>query len=84
MCEGEFESLKAIHAISPRFVPRPYAWGKYSQETPETYFLLAEFRDVGEQVCGHKFLIICLVFENERPNLISIIGILLAVALEHQ
>ncbi|KAI9774251.1 MAG: hypothetical protein M1839_001753 [Geoglossum umbratile] len=49
MCEGEFESLKAIYAVSPSFVPKPYAWGKYSQEGPDTYFLLAEFRDVGEQ-----------------------------------
>lgn len=50
MCEGEFESLKAIHAVSPGFVPQPYSWGKYTQEDPETYFLLAEFRDVGKQV----------------------------------
>lgn len=50
MCEGEFESLKAIHAVSPAFVPEPNAWGKYAQEQPETYFPLAEFRDVGKQV----------------------------------
>ena len=50
MCEGEFESLRAIHAITPDFAPKPYAWGKYTEEDPETYFLLAEFRDVGKQV----------------------------------
>ena len=50
MCEGEYESLKAIYEVSPTFVPKPYAWGKFSQQSPETYFLLAEFRDVGEQV----------------------------------
>ncbi|KAI9688768.1 MAG: hypothetical protein M1822_001125 [Bathelium mastoideum] len=49
MCEGEYESLKAIHAVSPSFVPEPYAWGRCRQEDPETYFLLVEFRDVGEQ-----------------------------------
>ncbi|KAH0558739.1 hypothetical protein GP486_004615 [Trichoglossum hirsutum] len=49
MCEGEFESLKAIHAVSPTCVPKPYGWGKYCQEGPETHFLLVEFRDVGEQ-----------------------------------
>ena len=54
MCEGEFESLKAIHAVSPSFVPQPYAWGRYRREDPETYFLLAEFRDVGEQVRNHS------------------------------
>lgn len=32
MCEGEFESLKTIHTVSARFVPEPYAWGKYAQE----------------------------------------------------
>ncbi|KAI9696262.1 MAG: hypothetical protein M1836_005815 [Candelina mexicana] len=49
MCEGEFESLKTIHTVYQGFVPEPYAWGKYAQEEPETYFLLAEFRDVGKQ-----------------------------------
>lgn len=49
MCEGEYESLKAIYAISPSFVPQPYAWGKI-EGAEETYFLLAAFRDVGEQV----------------------------------
>ena len=55
MCEGEFESLKAIYEVSPDFVPKPYAWGKYSKEDPETYFLLAEFRDVGQQVRLSRF-----------------------------
>lgn len=54
MCEGEYESLKAMHAVSPGFVPEPYAWGKYAQEDSETYFLLAEFRDVGKQVRTSK------------------------------
>ena len=52
MCEGEFESLKEIYAVSPKLVPQPYAWGKYAQKDADTevYFLLTEFRDVGEQV----------------------------------
>lgn len=54
MCEGEFESLKAIYAVSPGFVPKPFAWGRYRCENPETYYLLTEFRDVGEQVCRAK------------------------------
>ena len=49
MTEGEFESLKEMHATSPIFVPKPYAWGKYNKSEPETHFLLAEFRNVGEQ-----------------------------------
>ena len=50
MCEGEYESLKAIYQVSPDFVPRPFAWGRYRKPQPEIYFLLAEFRDVGDQV----------------------------------
>ena len=49
MTEGEFESLKELHAISPSFVPKPYSWGKYSKSEPETHYLLVEFRNVGEQ-----------------------------------
>ncbi|KAF2810774.1 uncharacterized protein BDZ99DRAFT_487601 [Mytilinidion resinicola] len=49
MIEGEFESLRAINAVSLVFAPEPYAWGKYSRDGPETYFLLAQFREVGEQ-----------------------------------
>jgi hypothetical protein len=50
MCEGEFESLNAVYEASPGFCPKPFAWGKYAEEEPETYFLLAEFRDIGRQV----------------------------------
>ncbi len=50
MCEGEYESLKEIYGVSPGFIPTPYAWGKYCRPEPETYFLLTEFRDIGEQV----------------------------------
>lgn len=50
MCEGEFESLKAIYEVSPGFVPKPYAWGKLAKAELETYFLLVEFRDIGRQV----------------------------------
>lgn len=66
MCEGEFESLKAIHAVSPTFVPTPFAWGKYLQEEPETYFLLTEFRDVGEQVSWCAVLITCQQTEKSK------------------
>ncbi|CAN9277453.1 unnamed protein product [Alternaria alternata] len=49
MCEGEYESLKSIYAVSPSFVPQPYGWGQIDEGLAETYFLLAAFRDVGEQ-----------------------------------
>jgi len=49
MIEGEYESLKAMYAVSPGFIPEPYGWGHYSQDGKECYFLLEEFRLVGEQ-----------------------------------
>ncbi|KAL8864500.1 MAG: hypothetical protein Q9198_009822 [Flavoplaca austrocitrina] len=60
MCEGEYESLKEIYQVSPDLVPKPFAWGRYREPQPEIYFLLAEFRDVGDQSEG-RVLKPCLV-----------------------
>ncbi|KAI4268567.1 MAG: hypothetical protein LQ337_007766 [Flavoplaca oasis] len=49
MCEGEYESLKEIYQVSPDFVPKPFAWGRYREPQPEIYFLLTQFRDIGDQ-----------------------------------
>lgn len=49
-CEGEYESLKAVYAVSPGFAPIPYAWGKCKNQASEAYFLLEEFRYVRKQV----------------------------------
>lgn len=49
MIEGQYESDKAIHAVSPSFCPKPYAWGQYKATGPSHYFLLAEFREIGQQ-----------------------------------
>lgn len=49
MTEGEFGSLKEMHATFPSFVPKPYAWGRCSEPKSESYFLLAEFRDIGKR-----------------------------------
>ena len=54
MTEGEFESLKALRAVSPPFVPEVYDWGELEEEELKeeelkTYFLLAKFREVGKQ-----------------------------------
>jgi len=48
MIEADFESLKAIHDVSPLLSPRPYNWGRYKDD-PTCHFLLAEFREVGQQ-----------------------------------
>ncbi len=57
MCKGEFEALKEIYGVSPAFVPQPYTYGRYVQKgtDKELYFLLMEFRDVGEQVYQNLF-----------------------------
>lgn len=49
MIQGEYESLKAINNVIPHFAPIPYEWGKYHTSSPDTYFLLLEFRQVGRQ-----------------------------------
>ncbi len=45
MIHGEYEYLKAIHAVSPDMVPEPYSRGKYDDS--DTYSLLTEFREIG-------------------------------------
>jgi fructosamine-3-kinase len=49
MITGEYESLKAMHAVSPTFIPEPYAQGHYEQDGNQVFFLIEEFRLVGEQ-----------------------------------
>ncbi|KAI9150832.1 Protein-ribulosamine 3-kinase, chloroplastic [Paramyrothecium foliicola] len=49
MSQGEFESLKAIWATCPEICPEPIAWGRFAKQDPETYFLLTEFREIGNQ-----------------------------------
>jgi protein-ribulosamine 3-kinase len=50
MMEGEFTSMSELHKTMPNFVPRPYTWGKYHNESPETYFFLCEFIDMSDRV----------------------------------
>lgn len=47
MCQGEFESLKTMYAVVPTFMPKVYNWGHL--RLGPGYFLLAEFREVGQQ-----------------------------------
>src|ERR1700722_18579078 len=50
MCEGEFESMKALNSVMSTIAPQPWAWGKYKNE--ESYFMIVDFREVGEQPPG--------------------------------
>ncbi|KAH8426626.1 uncharacterized protein LDX57_004361 [Aspergillus melleus] len=45
MVQGEYESMKAIHGVSPTFAPKPLSWGSYDQR-PHTHFFLCEYREM--------------------------------------
>ncbi|KAM7219576.1 protein-ribulosamine 3-kinase, chloroplastic [Rhypophila decipiens] len=49
MVKAEYESMKAIHSVSPNFVPEPIAYGEY-QTIHGTFFFLCEFRDLKNEV----------------------------------
>lgn len=49
MVHGEYESLKAIQAVSPEFAPEPHAYGTYGRGSSRTNFLLMQFRPIGQQ-----------------------------------
>ncbi|KAH7116932.1 Fructosamine/Ketosamine-3-kinase [Dendryphion nanum] len=49
MVHGEYESLKAIHAVSPELAPEPYAYGSFESGRLKTHFLLTQFRPIGQQ-----------------------------------
>ena len=46
---GEFESMKALFATSPDFMPRPHDWGSY-KSIPDTHFFLCDFHDMVEEL----------------------------------
>jgi len=49
MMNGEFESMTALYAAIPHFVPKPYGWGSY-RDIPDMHFFLCEFRDMIEEL----------------------------------
>ncbi len=46
---GEYESMSAMHYVTPEFVPKPIAWGTYTS-IPDTHFFLCEFRDMTDDM----------------------------------
>ena len=49
MMEGEFWAMTELHKTTPRFIPKPRAWGKFRSGSPETYFFLCDFLDMSDQ-----------------------------------
>lgn len=43
MLEGEFHSMKELYKTAPKFVPKPYTWGKLNVSNPDTYYFLSDF-----------------------------------------
>lgn len=54
MVHGEFESMSAIHGITPDFAPKPIAWGTY-ESAPDTHFFLSEYREILDMPDPDKF-----------------------------
>ena len=49
MVKAEYESMKAIHSVSPDFAPKPIAFGAY-KTLANTFFFLCEFRDLMDEL----------------------------------
>ena len=49
MMLGTYESEMAFFAYAPEHIPKPLAWGSYKSD-PETYFYLANFHDLVDEV----------------------------------
>jgi fructosamine-3-kinase len=48
-CRGEYESIGALYAVSPEFIPKPIGYGTYESD-PEQHFFLCEFIDLDDKL----------------------------------
>ncbi len=49
MMEGAFEAERALHALTPNLIPKPIAWGSYTNN-PDFHFYLCEFVDMNAEI----------------------------------
>lgn len=49
MLNGEYESAKLLHSISPDALPEPVGWGTYKSD-PNSHFYLCNFIDMIEEL----------------------------------
>lgn len=47
--EGEYESMKVVHAITPDFAPKPFHWGTF-KSNPDLHFYLCAFHDLDNEL----------------------------------
>ena len=49
MLQGEYESMKALHEVSPDFVPFPLGYGTYERD-PDMHFFMSDFIDIASKL----------------------------------
>ncbi|KAI4239952.1 MAG: hypothetical protein LQ352_007752, partial [Teloschistes flavicans] len=49
MLEGEFHSMCELYKTAPRFILKPYTWGKLNVSNPDTYYFLCGFIEMTDQ-----------------------------------
>ena len=49
MMEGEYESMKVLHAVTPRFAPKPIAWGAF-KSNPDQHFFVSDFHEMDDEL----------------------------------
>ena len=49
MLEGEFNSMCELYKTAPKFVPKPYTWGKLTVSSPDMYYFLCDFIEMTSQ-----------------------------------
>ncbi|OAP54843.1 hypothetical protein AYL99_11291 [Fonsecaea erecta] len=49
MMHAEYRSMMEISSHMPELVPRPIAWDKFKQSSPETYFFIMDFVDLARK-----------------------------------
>ncbi|KAI9695528.1 MAG: hypothetical protein M1820_008541 [Bogoriella megaspora] len=49
MVEGEFESMKMLHLVSPHMVPKPIGFGTYESDS-DIHFFLCEYVDLYDEL----------------------------------
>ena len=47
--EGEYESMKVVHAVTPDFAPKPFHWGTF-KSNPDLHFYLCAFHDLDNEL----------------------------------
>jgi hypothetical protein len=69
MVKAEYESTKALHALTPDNIPRPWGYGSFAAD-PERFFYVQSFREMNEELPDvDKFVaVLAKIHQKESPN----------------